>query len=106
MKTTLLILTILFTAAVMAQTPAPVISSQPMIVRVPDHPQTAEIGSMGREHSLLGGGSYSYAQGERPLWEFGPVSAPPKPLGDVARELRREKQSAKKAEIVFEKQGS
>lgn len=60
---------------------------------------------MAREHSLVGGGTYSYAQGERPLWEFGPVSEP-RPLGDIARELRKEKQSAKKAEIVFEKQGS
>ncbi len=30
----------------------------------------------------------------------------PTPLGDVARAYRREKLAAKKAEIVFEKQGS
>jgi hypothetical protein len=62
---------------------------------------------MASEHALVGGGpgTYSYAQGERPLWEFGPVSVPV-PLGDVARAVRKEKLTAKKAEIVFEKQGS
>jgi hypothetical protein len=46
------------------------------------------------------------AHGERPLWEFGPVSEPERPLGDVAREVRKEKQVARKAEITLEKQGS
>ena len=60
------------------------------------------------EHPLVGGGpnTYTYARGERPLWEFGPFSAPERPLGDVARDCRKEKQAAKKAEIVLEKQGS
>jgi hypothetical protein len=61
--------------------------------------------AMATESPLVGGGSYTYAQGERPLWEFGPVSEPT-PLGDVARAYRKEKLAAKKAEIVFEKQGS
>ena len=55
---------------------------------------------------LVGGGAYTYAQGERPLWEFGPAFPPPTPLGDVARAFRKEKLAAKKAEIVLEKQGS
>jgi hypothetical protein len=58
------------------------------------------------EHPLVGGtDTYSYAQGERPLWEFGPISQPV-PLGDVARAFRREKLDAKKAQVVLEKQGS
>jgi hypothetical protein len=62
---------------------------------------------MGTEHSLVGGASdaYSYGQGEQPLWQFGPVSVPT-PLGDVARAYRKEKTAAKKAEFVYEKQGS
>lgn len=62
---------------------------------------------MADEHPLVGGGpnTYTYAQGERPLWEFGPLT-PPTPLGDVARAYRKEKLAAKKAQIVFEKQGS
>ncbi len=83
------------------------ISSQPVVIRIPDNPQHAERQSMATEKPLVGGGSdtYSYAQGERPLWEFGPVSVPT-PLGDVARAYRKEKQAFKKAEFVLEKQGS
>lgn len=66
---------------------------------------TAEQHSLATEHSLVGGGTYAYAQGERPLWEFGPFSQPV-PLGDVAREVRKQKLTAKKAELVLEKQGS
>lgn len=62
---------------------------------------------MASESSIIGGSpnTYTYAQGERPLWEFGPVTQPT-PLGDVARAYRKEKVTARKAEIVLEKQGS
>jgi hypothetical protein len=82
------------------------ISSEAHMTVIPDHPQHAEPHAMASEYSLIGGGSITYAQGERPLWEFGPFAAPPTPLGDVARAFRREKLATKKAEIVFEKQGS
>jgi hypothetical protein len=72
-------------------------------LEIGDNPRHADYHPMGNETSLLGG-NYSYAQGERPLWEFGPVSQPV-PLGDIARAYRKEKLVAKKAEIVFEKQG-
>ena len=48
------------------------------------------------EHS-----DYAFAQGERPLWEFGPVSHP-KPLGDIAREFRKKHALVKKADIIWE----
>ena len=84
------------------------ISSYAQPIVIPSHPMTAEQHSLAAERSLVGGGpsTYTYAQGERPLWEFGPFSPPPVPLGDVARSVRKEKQAAKKAEFVFEKQGS
>ena len=67
----------------------------------------AEQHALASEHALVGGGSdtYTYAHGERPLWEFGPVSEPV-PLGDVARAYRKEKLTAKKATKILEKQGS
>lgn len=106
MKTTLLVLIIFCAAAAFSQT-APVISNQVNVVRLPEHPQEAQLHPMGIERSLVGGASdtYSYAHGEIPLWEFGPVSAPV-PLGDVARAFRQEKLTTKKAQLVFEKQGS
>ena len=106
MKITFFLLFLLCTAAAFGQS-ASVISNNPQMVVVPDHPQHAEQHAMATEHSLVGGGAgtYTYAQGERPLWEFGPVSEPT-PLGDVARAYRKEKAAAKKAGIVLEKQGS
>lgn len=106
MKPTLLVLMILFAAAAFGQS-AGVISSQVAVIHIPDHPLEAHEHAMAPEHPLVGGASdtYSYAQGERPLWEFGPVSVPVS-LGEVARAYRKEKLTAKKAEIIFEKQGT
>jgi hypothetical protein len=71
---------------------------------VPDHPMHAEQHDLRPEVSLIGGGSYTYAQGERPLWEFGGYAAPT-PLGDVARRYREEHAKVEKAQIVWNQQG-
>lgn len=104
MKITLLILILFCAAAAFGQAG---ISSQPVVVQFTEHPEHASVQAMATEHPIVGGApdNYSYAKGERPLWEFGPVSEPV-PLGDIARAYRKEKLAAKKAEIVLEKQGS
>ena len=107
MKTIFAALFVLCAAAAFGQT-AGSVSSQVSIIQVPDHPEHAENRGMASEHPLVGGGgneTYTSAHGERPLWEFGPVSVQPS-LGDVARAYRKEKMAAKKAEIIMEKQGS
>ncbi len=106
MKITLALL-ILCTAAAFGQT-AGSLSSQVQTINIPEHVQHADRHDLAQERPLVGGGSetYTYAQGERPLWEFGPMLPPPTPLGDIARAVRKEKLAARKAEIVFEKQGS
>jgi hypothetical protein len=105
MKIILIVFVVLCTAAAFGQAGA--ISSEAAPVHIPDHPRHAELTPMACEHPLVGGAAdaYTYAQGEVPLWEFGPVSQPT-PLGDVARAYRKEKSVAKKAELVLEKQGS
>jgi len=105
MKTALFATILLCSAAAFGQAGA--LSNQAMPLQMPDHPQHASYTAMASETSIIGGSpnTYTYAQGERPLWEFGPVSRPT-PLGDIARAYRKEKVAAKKAEIVFEKQGS
>lgn len=105
MKTTFFVLFILCSVAAFGQYGS--LSSQPIVVEFPEHIQHAAPHEMATEQSLVGGSpaTYSYAQGEQPLWEFGPVSQQ-MPLGDVARAYRKEKLTAKKAQIVFEKQGS
>ena len=107
MKTLLIAVLFLCSGAALSQTAASALSNQVTPVQIVDHPQHASYKGMACESPLVGGGpeTYSYAQGERPLWEFGPVSQPT-PLGDIARAVRKEKLTARKAEIVFEKQGS
>jgi hypothetical protein len=105
MKTTLVVLFILCAAAAFGQT-APVLSNQVQMVVIPEHNAHAELHDMASEHPLVGGSAYTYAQGEVPLWEFGHMLPPPTPLGDIARAYRHEKQAARKAEIILEKQGS
>jgi hypothetical protein len=106
MKIIFVVLFILCAAAAFGQT-APVLPNQVQMVVIPDHPQHADRHELACEHPLVGGGAdtYTFAQGERPLWEFGPVSQEI-PLGDVARAYRQGKVAAKKAEIILEKQGS
>jgi len=107
MKITLFVLFLFCTAAAFGQTAAS-ISSQAQPIQMAEHVAHAEQHEMAQERPLVGstGSTYLFAQGERPLWEFGPALPPPTPLGDVARAFRKEKLAAKKAEIVFEKQGS
>ncbi len=106
MKTTLVVLFLFFAVAAFGQTAA-VLPSQPQMVVVPEHVMHAAQHDLAKEQSLVGGSpdNYAYGQGERPLWEFGPVSEPV-PLGDVARAYRKEKVTLRKAEVVLEKQGS
>jgi hypothetical protein len=104
MKTVIAAMIFLCSAAAFGQVGA--LSSEVAPLEMTDHPQHASFAPMATAQSLVGGPSeFAWAHGERPLWEFGPVSQP-LPLGDVARAYRREKQAAKKAEVVLEKQGS
>jgi hypothetical protein len=104
MKPLFVLAIILCSAAAFGQA---ALSNQVVPIQIADHPQHASLTPMACERPLVGGApdAYVYAQGERPLWEFGPVSEPVS-LGEVARAVRKEKLTAKKAEIVFEKQGS
>jgi hypothetical protein len=108
MKIAFFVLFLLCAAAAFGQTGAGVLSNQPQIVSFPDHPLHADHSSLACEHPLVGGGegTYTYAHGELPLWEFGSPNPGPAPLGDVARAYRKQKIAARKAETVLEKQGS
>jgi hypothetical protein len=77
------------------------VSSEPQPIQMMTHPQHAAEKPMASEQSLLGNSTYSYARGERPLWEVAPV-VKVTPLGDSARDLKKEHLAAKKASKVFE----
>lgn len=106
MKKTVLAFFVLCAASAFGQA-AGSISSQAQPVRFADHPEHAEPHAMATQTPIVGGAadSYSYGQGEQPLWQFGPISQPA-PLGDVARAYRKERLTGKKTALVFEKQGS
>jgi len=107
MKTLLVVLLVLCAVSAFGQT-AGSISSQVQVLRLPEHPEHATVHSMAVEQPIVGGTgpeTYAYAQGERPLWEFGAVAQGPS-LGDVARAYRKEKLTGKKAEITLEEQGT
>ena len=101
MKTTLFFLVCFLCATAAAGQTAGVLSSQPVVLQIADHPQHASQHALAEEQSLLPGSAYSYAQGEKPLWECA-VLPDPVPLGDVARAAKREHASAKKAQLVLE----
>jgi hypothetical protein len=71
-----------------------------------NHEQHASFHQMGQEQTLFGTSGVYTAQGEVPLWEVAPPEAPTMPLGDVARLLRKERETAKKATFVYSQVGS
>jgi hypothetical protein len=105
MKITLLVIFILCAAASFGQVGVSVLSNQPQVIESPSHPLHAEPHALATETPIVGGGSYTVAQGERPLSDFNSTEPEPTPLGDVARAYRKER-AARKAALVVEKQGS
>ena len=62
-----------------------------------ENPQHAAHIEMAQAHDLLERSGSTWARGELPLWEVMPEKTPGPPLGDVARALRKEHATAKKA---------
>ena len=75
------------------------LNSQPQMLVMPEHPQHASQTPLAQEQDLREQANYTYAQGERPAWEFMPA---PRfvPLADLARTLRAEHAKAKEV-VVF-----
>ncbi|MGA2413100.1 MAG: hypothetical protein ABSF59_01560 [Candidatus Sulfotelmatobacter sp.] len=80
------------------------ISSTASPTVIADHPQRASVHDMATDSPIVGGSAVVTAHGERPMWDFGPISEGEKPLGDIARDYRKQRLSRKKAEKVLEKQ--
>lgn len=77
------------------------LSSEPRVMSMPSHQQHATQRPVGQGQDLLEKSHLSYARGEKPLWEAAPKAYAP-PLGDVARQLRKQRETAKKATRVLE----
>ncbi len=103
MKTTIFVICLLCaTTSAVAQAATSASQGQPQMLRMAENPLHASDHEMATEQSLLKPSAYSYAKGERPLSEFGPISQPV-PLGDIARAYRAGHVLAKKAEVTLEK---
>jgi hypothetical protein len=100
MKITLCVLCFFCATAAFAQS-APILSGQPAPIQMIEHPEHAMQHAMALETSLLGSSSYSYAQGEQPLAQFGTLKQET-PLGDVARAYRKERATTAKPTKVME----
>jgi hypothetical protein len=101
MKTILLVLSLLCSAAASAQFYQAGGGSRdatPVIYEPPSHPQHADYAPMMQEHSVISG-SYSSAQGERPASDF--PQAPGISLGDYARQLKQQHEVLKKSRVVW-----
>jgi hypothetical protein len=81
---------------------ASVLSNNPQMTVVPDHPQRAMQHDMAQFDNLRGSDAYSSVHGEQPLWEYGSDKRET-PLGDVARAYRKEHALDKKATLVMNK---
>jgi hypothetical protein len=100
MKTTLFLLCLLSATAALGQSVGgSALSAEVQPFEMSGHQSRAAQHPMASEQSLLETSSYSYAQGERPLWEVAPVIHAV-PLGDIARMLKKEHDAAKKATFV------
>jgi hypothetical protein len=99
MKMTLLVLCLLVTTAAFGQYYGGGISAQPQVYHSPEHPSQALYTAMAVERSVVGGGAYTAAQGDRPASDF--PQQPQISLGDQARELKKEHEQVKKSRFVW-----
>jgi len=100
MKHILLVLGLFLGTAAFAQYQGGYINSEPHFFEPPSHPAHASYSPIAEGQSLIGNTSYLSAQGERPVSDF--PQPPQKPLGDIARELKTQRDHVKKARIVWE----
>lgn len=103
MKTLLVMFCFLTTSAALAQISAggSVLSNEPAVTSFTSHTARATQQVVAEQQSIMERSEPLVAQGERPLWEVAPkITAVP--LGDIARALRKEQLTAKKAAKVWE----
>ena len=89
-----------FASACFGQT-AGVLGGEAQQLQKTEHTRQAAQHDMAHPQDIYEHSAYTYEKGERPLYEFGPVSQPV-PLGDIARALRKQHALVKKADIIWE----
>lgn len=100
---TLFAFCILSSASMCAQLTGGYINPEAHPLQFASHEQHAYEGTLLPQRDLYVRTASTIAHGERPLWEFGQQPLEEMPLGDVARLLRQQHATAKKAVKVLEK---
>lgn len=100
MKTMFLMVFLLLASAAFGQSYVGYLNSEPQVYHAPDHPAHASYAAIAQETNIAGGGSVSIATGEKPASDFPQAIA--MPLGDAARELKKQHAQVKKARKVWE----
>jgi hypothetical protein len=100
MKRLLLTFLLLSASAAFGQLYANTINATPQPYHSPDHTSHASYATMTEEHGIVGGGGFTFGQGERPVSDFPQMAAIP--LGDSARELKKQHAQLKKSHKVWE----
>jgi|ERR1700690_2474764 hypothetical protein len=100
MKTALLVFCLLGASAAFGQVGATISGeAQPLVLS--GHPAHASQRAMAEPQVVLENyNGFTHAHGVRPLWEVA-TEVDEVPLGDSARELKKQHEEAKKAEIVW-----
>ncbi len=99
MKTLLLTVCLFGAVSAVAQN-GTLIDNQAHPIQMNEHPVRAAQQPLTTEQTLLIQNPFTYAHGERPMWEFA-TNAPVEPLGDIARRLKEDHTVAKKSDTVF-----
>lgn len=102
MKTLLFAFCFLASSAAVAQVGGPVLSSRPVPISFTSHQAHASQPGMSDQQDVLERSVPLIAQGLRPLSDVASSKAAPVPLGDIARMLKKEQLTAKKATTVWE----
>ncbi|MGA2004186.1 MAG: hypothetical protein ABSG70_12430 [Terriglobales bacterium] len=100
MKNILLVLLLFSTSAAFGQYIGNHVDSQVQVYHIPDHPAHASYSQIGDGSGIVGGGGMFFARGDRPASDFPQATAVP--LGDSARELKKQHAQVKKARVIWE----
>lgn len=100
MNRIILIVCLLSASAAFGQNYVGYLNSEPQVYHAPDHPAHASYTAIAQERGIVTGGFVSIATGEKPASDFPQVVA--MPLGDAARELKKQHAQLKKARKVWE----
>jgi hypothetical protein len=103
MKTMIVLLLVISATGAFAQSYGTVLNGDPVIFRIPGHPEHASMQEMAAPHYIVHATNGTVGFGVQPLWEF-PVVSESVSLGEAARELRKQHATAKKAEKVLSDQ--